>query len=98
MSPSSNPPPNLRFSQENVLIVSGQSRPVNHGSLESLNGLGQFQPRELYKLWLGGSRVDCSTLRQNFGQQGRTSRVRRQAGARLAMVLDDAFREDRPNR
>ena len=37
------------FANENALIVTGQSRSVNHGTFYSFNGLGRIQPRELHR-------------------------------------------------
>jgi hypothetical protein len=48
--------------------MTGQSRPVNHRSSKSFNGLGRFQPRELHKHLLRGSQLDRSTLRREFEQ------------------------------
>jgi hypothetical protein len=48
--------------------MTGQSRPVNHRGSKSFNGLGRFQPRELHKHLLRGSRLDRSTLRREFEQ------------------------------
>jgi hypothetical protein len=53
--------PNLRFSHENALIMTGLSRIVNHGSFKSFNGLGRYQSRELHKHSLRGSQLARST-------------------------------------
>jgi hypothetical protein len=48
--------------------MTGQSRPVNHRSSKSFNGLGRFQARELHKHLLRGSQLDRSTLRRELEQ------------------------------
>ena len=51
--------------------MTGQSRPVNHRSSKSFNGLGRFQPRELHKHLLRGSTAQsCDGSLNNFIRLG----------------------------